>query len=92
MSEVAKPVDETVTAPAVIDETPKTEETKVEEPVVPAETTTAPVEETPATTEEVAAAAEPVPAVAETPATFTGEGPLGYKAPGGNFLKYLTPF
>lgn len=79
MSEITKPVE---TTPVAVEET--VPETKVEEPVVPA--ATEPVVETPATTEEVAAAADPTPAVVETPKEFTGEGVLGYKAPGG-FLK-----
>jgi hypothetical protein len=88
MSEVQNPVEET---PALVEATPvePTTETKAEETVAPApEETTAAAE--PAKDEEPAAATEaPAATTKATPPKkeFTGEGVLGYKAPGGNFVK-----
>lgn len=78
----------------MVEATPAVEpvaETKVEEPVAPAAPeTTAAAEPAPDTIEQVAAAEAPeapVKAAAPPKKEFTGEGTLGYKAPGGNFLK-----
>jgi hypothetical protein len=90
MSEVQNSVEEQPAAP--VEATPivePTTEAKAEETPAPAveETTTA---AEPAKDEEPAAAPE-VPATTTKAATpkkeFTGEGILGYKAPGGNFMK-----
>lgn len=89
MSEITKPVDESISAP-VVGETPKVvepvSESKLDEPIAPIDSAAAPLEQAPATSEEIAAAEDSAPAVLETPAVFSGEGELGYKAPGG-FLK-----
>jgi hypothetical protein len=90
MSEVQNSVEEQPAAP--IEATPVVEpttEAKTEETPAPAteETTTA---AEPAKDEEPAAATEtPAATTKAAPPTkeFTGEGILGYKAPGGNFIK-----
>ena len=94
MSDVQKPVEE---QPAPVEATPAVEpaaETKVEEPVAAeapaAPETTAAAEPAPDAIEPAAATETPeAPVKAATPTKkeFTGEGTLGYKAPGGNFLK-----
>ncbi|KAI9744449.1 MAG: hypothetical protein M1818_001978 [Claussenomyces sp. TS43310] len=99
MSDVQKPVEAQPVEPVVpVEVVPAAEvvpETKAEETVVPATTEAAPAtesapvaeESTPATEAAVAAAPETT-----TPAKeFSGEGVLGYKAPGG-FLKKLAGF
>jgi hypothetical protein len=89
MSEVQNSVEEQPAAPVEATPVELTTEAKAEETPAPAveETTTA---AEPAEDEEPATAPE-VPATTTKAATpkkeFTGEGILGYKAPGGNFIK-----
>lgn len=86
MSEEQKPVEEPV-APVVTE--PVVEDKAVEEtPVAPetTETDAAPAAEPAA---EPTAEETPVAAVEAAATPFVGEGTLGYKAPGGNIIKYV---
>lgn len=98
MSEVNKPVEEQVAA--AVEATPVVEptttETKAEETTTPAVTETAAAAEPPKdVVEPVAAATTETPAdptkAAAPKKEFTGEGSLGYKAPGG-FIKKFAGF
>jgi hypothetical protein len=87
MSEVQKPVEAETVAP--VEAAPVVAE-PVHAPVAAESAPVAPVTESNGDVIEPAAATD-APAVEKVaePAKFAGEGVLGYKAPGGNFLRYV---